>query len=126
MNHTTLKLRMTRKNILMTLFVIAGTASSIFGTNFQNNSDTTVTLQGPRGRRTIQAGQSDSFTPLVKSLTFTVAADGYNTYSSGQINRNDMPANYVITIDANNNIVLTDPTDVTVQDRTIYIANIDE
>ena len=99
----------------MALFVVAGTASSIFATNFQNNTDATVTLQGPRGSKNIRAGQSNSFTPMVRSLTFTVTADGYNTYNSGQINKSDMPANYIITTDADKNIVLTDPAAVEIQ-----------
>ena len=99
----------------MAIFIVAGTASSIFATNFQNNTDATVTLQGPRGSKNIQAGQSNSFTPRVSTLTFTVSADGYNTYNSGQINKSDMPANYVITVDADNNIVLTDPAAVRIQ-----------
>lgn len=106
-----------KRNILMTLFVIAGTASSIFATNFQNNTDATVTLTGPRGSKSIQAGQSNSFTPRVSTLTFTVAANGYNTYNSGQITRDSMPDNYVISVDANNNIVLTDPAAVKIQNN---------
>ncbi len=106
---------MINKNILMALFIIAGSVSSIFATNFQNNTDATVTLQGPRGSKSIQAGQSMSFTPRVSILTFTVTAHGYNTYNSGQITRDSMPDNYVITIDTDKNIVLTNPATVKIQ-----------